>query len=121
MPTKEPKFEPRIIRSESELREMLKTFLPNSESQARKTMMDAFDLLSARMETEKGLEEIDPEDFGGYIPAPLTMSPSIVSLDRFIERSMGGSRDGLTITWSIHGDTWVFDPYTGALHVKRDS
>jgi len=94
---------------------MLKLYAPGNDSQARKTLIDGFEILRVRMETEAKLTEVDPDDFGGYVPAPLIMNPSIAMLDKFIERSMGGRRDGLTIKWIIGNETFVFDPWTGEL------
>jgi hypothetical protein len=121
MAKKEPVLKPKTIANESELREMLKIFMPESDSQARKTLMDGFEILRARVEAEKSLEEINKEEFGGYIPAPLSMKTPIVSLEHFIQRSMGGERDGLQIKWVLNGVTWVFDPWTGNLNAQGNS
>ena len=39
MKSKEPKLDPKQITSESELRELLTTYAPESEAQARKTLI----------------------------------------------------------------------------------
>jgi hypothetical protein len=111
----------KTIHSESELRDMLKIYAPGNESQARKTLIDGFEIVRTRIETESKINEIDPDKFGGYVPAPFKINASVVTLDRFIERSMGGQRDGLTIRWTIGDTTWAFDPWTGALNGKRCS
>jgi len=121
MARKEPTLNPKVITNESELREMLKVFAPGSDSQARKTLMDGFEILKTRAEVEESLDQIDDNEFGGYVPAPLSMNTSIVTLDQFIQRGMGGERDNLKIKWVLNGVTWVFDPWTGDLDDKRDS
>lgn len=60
-------------------------------------------------------KNIDYENFGIYVPAPLTINDSIPSLDRFIEKRMGGKRVGVKIQWQLNGMVWSFDPWTGNL------
>lgn len=110
-----PEIPDKIINSESELREMLKTYMPGSDAHARKTLMDGFEAIRHKKEAEDSLQEIDPEDFGGYMPAPLTINAAISTLDNFIRKRMGGERKDLTIKWGIGGSGWVFDPWTGTL------
>jgi hypothetical protein len=108
-------IEPKIIRSEAELREMLNNFLPGSEAHVRKVLMENFETIKAKVETREKIEEVDPDEYGGFVPAPLVVSDALVTLDNFIVRSMGGERVGLTIQWVVGGVTWVFDPWTGEL------
>lgn len=113
--SKIPEIPDKIVQSESELREMLKTYMPGSEAHARKTLMDGFEAIRHKMEAEESIQEIDPEDFGGYLPAPLTINAAISTLDNFIKKRLGGEREGLTIKWRIGDSGWVFDPWTGTL------
>lgn len=98
---------------------MLTNFLPGSDSQARKTLIDSFEIVRTRIEANAKLKEIDPDDFGGYEPAQLKIQESFPSLDNFIRRRMGGEREGLRIKWTLKGIAYFFDPWTGEL--KRDS
>ena len=94
---------------------MLLNFMPGSDSQARKTLMDSFEIIRARREANDKLQEIDPYDFGGYQPAQLHIKDTLPSLDTFIRTRMGGERDGLSIKWVLGGVTYLFDPWTGEL------
>jgi len=115
MSNKEMQIPDTTINSESELREMLKTYMPGSDAHVRKTMMDGFEAIRLKKEVEESLEEIDQDSFGGYIPAPLTINAAISTLDNFIRKRMGGERKNLVIEWHIRGVKWVFDPWTGNL------
>lgn len=77
--------------------------------------MDGFGLIKNRIEAKKKLDEAGEIDYGGYRPAKLMMDGSLSTLDRFIADRMGGKRDGLTIVWTICGNKYTFDPYTGAV------
>ncbi len=110
-----PVIKNRIIVNEMELRELLKGF--DGDSTARKTLADGFNLLKNRFEIKQRLKNNRPdiEDFGGYIPAPLMLSETISTLDNFIEKQMGGHRNGLMIEWIIGGVKWMYDPVGGIL------
>jgi hypothetical protein len=77
--------------------------------------MEGFEILRTKAETKERIEAVDPDEYGGFVPAPLVVSDIMVTLDNFIQRSMGGERVGLTIQWVIGGVTWIFDPWTGEL------
>jgi hypothetical protein len=113
-----PEIPDRKIESESELRELLKTYLPGSDAHARKTLMDGFEAIRHKKEAEASIKDIDPKDFGGYIPAPLTINAAISTLDNFIRKRMGGERKDLIIEWRIGESVLVFDPWTGDLSKK---
>ena len=121
MEKKIPKIEPRTINSESELRHLLTLYMPGSDAQVRKTMMEGFETIKSKVEAEKKLKDIDKAEFGGFVPAPLTITPSIITLDKFIERSMGGKREGLVIKWDLQNVVWVFNPWTGDLYVETNN
>ena len=107
-----------VISNEGELRIMLKNFQPQVESQARKTLMEAFEKLKTKQEARKQIDEVkndDPEIYGGFEPAPLLINDASYTLDTFIRKRMGGEREGLTIVWYVQGVKWVFDPWNGRL------
>lgn len=114
-----PQIQNISIRNEAELRKLLVSFMPEDNGQARKTLIDSFNVVRARTEASQKLQKIDPDDFGGYEPAPLKIYESFPSLDSFIRKRMGGERDGLRIKWILNGVTFYFDPWTGEL--KRNN
>jgi len=98
---------------------MLQRYQPGVESQARKTLLDSFNLIKTRIDSKEHIKNVDEDAFGGYKPAPLVVNDSIPGLDIFIRDKMGGRREGTSIVWMVDDVKWVFNPWNGEL--KRDN
>lgn len=91
--------------------------IPQSGGQStlRQTILDGFEIIKnhqkfhrASMATRTSLEE-----YGGYPPA-IVPDPSehIMWIDTFIDRNMGGKREGLYITWELPEGKFRLDPWS---------
>ena len=103
---------PRIY-TKQDIINILKPFQPDTKSLHRKAIEDGFNEIKKKIEAEKIIEQ-DIENYDKFKP----VKPKFTEkhwIDNFIIESLGGKRDGLTVTWRISNKIYIWDPFTGEL------
>lgn len=87
----------------------------SSQPTVRRTLLDGFEMVKRRLQLDIELKarRVDEELYGGFLPpkAP-SAAGNITWLDSFIERRLGGKRDGLTIIWELSEGKYRMDPWS---------
>lgn len=85
------------------------------QSTVRQTLLDGFEMIKNHLEYHNAslASRSKIEDFGGFPPA-LAPNPNdhMTWLDTFIDRNMGGRREGLTIVWTLPEGKFRLDPWS---------
>jgi hypothetical protein len=88
------------------------------QSTVRQTLIDGFTMVKNHLEYHNAslASQSAVEDFGGFPPA-VAPNPSehMTWLDTFIDRNMGGRREGLHIVWNIPEGKFRYDPWSSKL------
>lgn len=85
------------------------------ESTLRQTILDGFEMIKNHQNYHKAslATQSSLEDYGGFPPAVVPdPSKHLTWLDTFIDRNMGGKREGLYIVWSVPEGKFRLDPWT---------
>lgn len=87
-------------------------------STVRQTLIEGFEMVKNHMEYYNAslATQSAVDDFGGFPPA-VTPNPSahLTWLDTFIDRNMGGQREGLYIVWDLPEGKFRYDPWSSKL------
>ena len=85
------------------------------QSTVRRTLLDGFEMLKSAQELyeESLATQTMEEEYGGFLP-PVAPNPADhhTWVDTFIDRNMGGRREGLSIVWELPEGKFKLDPWT---------
>ena len=93
------------------------------QSVVRKMLLEGFEMVKNHHQFQKiSQEDLEiTEDFGGHIPAtPPNTEGHIMWIDLFIDRNLGGKREGLYVTWELDEGKYRMDPWTCELEKVDD-
>lgn len=85
------------------------------DSTVRQALIEGFEMIRNHQichEAQLTAHE-SPEDFGGYLPARVPdPEDQITWLDSFVNRRLGGRREGLFVVWELAEGKYQMDPWT---------
>ena len=85
------------------------------QSTVRRTLLDGFEMLKQsqkRYEESLATQNME-EEYGGFLPAVVpNPTEHHTWVDTFIDRNMGGKREGLYIVWNLPEGKFRMDPWT---------
>jgi hypothetical protein len=98
---------PKVLRIQDVI-EMVKPFKPGSGTLHRKAIEEGFEEIKKQL----CIQNIDYGGDENYKPAKVNLEPQKHWLDKFVEESLGGYRDGLKIKWVLaDGSICTWDPF----------
>jgi len=111
---KPQKIEPIRIISKSQIPIAVSNFLPGSEAEIRKHLVDGMTKIKERYDFLDQYKSLDQSKFGAYKP----IVPEVIAahwVDELISRRLGAKREGLLIVWELKDGRHTFDPFTGVI------
>jgi len=85
------------------------------DSTVRQSMIEGFEMIQNhhRCYEAQNMAHDRPDDFGGFLPAKVpNPDEQITWLDGFINRRLGGSRNGLFVVWDLVEGQYQMNPWT---------
>lgn len=102
-----------VVKSYGELQRAITPFL--QDSAISKLLVEGFEIIKRQSEYAKAAMDLDPELFGGYMPATPTSSDYYSWVDTLIDRRLNGKREGMIVVWNLPEGKFSFDPFTKKL------
>lgn len=110
------KYSPKriVVTSKSEIRYLVSNYMPSSDTQGRKLLIEGLNQIKDRIYLENQYANIDHEAFGDFKPI-IPVKAATHWVDRMIENAFNAKRDGLLIVWTLKDGKHSFDPFTGEI------
>lgn len=115
---KPQKIEPIIVISKSQIPVVVSNFMPNSDAEIRKHLLEGMNKIKDRYDLLDQYKNLDQSKFGQYKP----IVPEVIAshwVDELITRRLGAKREGLLVVWNLKDGRHTFDPFTG--EIKYDT